>query len=295
MSIPELQLQTWTNQGSVTNSASTHIVLRNALAAHNWSSLLKYTDYLQGSYANTTNIRGESDVDIVVECTSIFYNNLTPDEKQTLGLMPGSHSFNDFRNEVIEALVGYYGEKYVDTSGANAIKVSPSDTTNRLYADVIVCANYKRYSSLQVIAEGITFWNKDSGNQIINYPKLHKANGVAKNSDTSNYKKTVRMFKNARRCMIEGDETLRKKFSSYFVECLLYNIPNQNFYGSTWQQVFLNIFSYLTDVFDRDVVDKFITQSEQHILIGNHPVQWSKANAQEFVTRLNNLWQNYYE
>lgn len=295
MSIPELQLQTWTNQGSVTNSASTHTVLRNALAAHNWSSLLKSTDYLQGSYANTTNIRGESDVDIVVECTSIFYNNLTPDEKLRLGLTPGSHSFADFRNEVIAALTAYYGAKYVDTSGANSIKVLPSDTNNRLYADVIVCASYKRYSSLQVIAEGITFWNRENNIQITNYPKLHKANGAAKNGNTGNYKQAVRLFKNARRYMIEGDETLKKKFSSYFVECLLYNVPNPYFYGSTWQQIFLNILGYLTEVFEKDAVDKFETQSGQHILIGNHPVQWSKPNAQEFVTRLNSLWQNYYE
>ena|SRR5207253_11202538 len=126
MSIPESQLKTWTGQGSVTNSASTHSVLRNALATHKWPSVMNYTDYLQGSYANTTNVRGDSDVDIVIECTSIFYNNLSEDEKKSLGLSPGKHSFNDFRNEVISALIAYYGSKYVDTSGANSVKVLPS-------------------------------------------------------------------------------------------------------------------------------------------------------------------------
>jgi len=138
MPIPEAQLQTWSGQGAVTNSASTHSVLRNALAAHKWPSYFGYTDYLQGSYANTTNIRGDSDVDIVIECTSIFYNNFSADEKQTLELTPGSHSLDDFRNEVINALVAYYGSQHVDTSGANSIKVLPSDTSNRLYADVVV-------------------------------------------------------------------------------------------------------------------------------------------------------------
>lgn len=31
--------------------------------------------YLQGSYANSTNIKEDSDVDIVVECNSIFLSD----------------------------------------------------------------------------------------------------------------------------------------------------------------------------------------------------------------------------
>jgi hypothetical protein len=238
MSIPESQLHTWTNQGSITNSASTHTVLRNALSRYNWSSEMDYTDYLQGSYANTTNIHGESDVDIVIECTSIFFHDgIDEAAQQNLGFQTGKHTYDDFRNEVINALVSYYGSSYVDTSGANSIKVFPSNTSNRLYADVIVCCSYRDYYQQRVVAEGITFWNKKNYSQIINYPKLHKQNGWTKNAATDNYKQAVRLFKNARRYMIEGDDTLKKKFSSYFVECLLYNVPNSYFYGSSWQQI----------------------------------------------------------
>ena len=295
MSIPEAQLQTWTNQGSVTNSASTHTILRNVLKKYNWSSNIKYDDYLQGSYANTTNIWGESDVDIVIECTSIFFHNIeNTTDKQLLGFEPGSHSFVDFRNEVINALVSYYGSDYVDTSGANSIKILPSDTTNRLYADVIVCASYRYYNERQIRAEGITFWNRKTNNQITNYPKLHKDNGATKNSNSSyNYKKTVRMFKNARRYMIDGDDELKKKFPSYFVESLFYNVPNSKFNGTSWQQIFVNILVYLVEAFENDVVKEFVTPSEMHYLIGNHQVQWSKENAREFVTRLDDLWDNY--
>lgn len=295
MSIPESQLQTWTNQGSVINSGLTHRVLRNALAAHRWSSVMDYTDYLQGSYANTTNIYGESDVDIVIECTSLFFHNVeSNNDALLLGFQPGNHSFDDFRNEVIDALVSHYGSSYVDTSGANSIKVLPSDTNNRLYADVIVCSSYRHYSSRIVIAEGIAFWNRKNNNQIVNFPKLHKANGATKNTITGNYKQTVRMFKNARRYMIEGDANLKRKFPSYFVECLIYNVPNHYFYGSTCQAVFLNILNYLIGVIDTSAVDGFTTQSKMHNLIGNSSVQWSKADAQDFVQNLINLWQNYY-
>lgn len=294
MPIPESQLLTWTGQGSVTNSANTHSVLRNALAAHNWSSYIEYADYLQGSYANTTNIRGDSDVDIVVECTSIFYNNLTESEKQSLGFTPGIHSLDDFRNEVIQALVSYYGSAYVDTSGGNSIKVLPSSTSNRLYADVVVCASYRRYDSLKLVAEGITFWNQKNYNQIINYPKIHKNNGVTKNSNTNgNYKPVVRMFKNARRYMINGNEELKKKFPSYFVECLLYNVPNHCFLPATYQSKFLEVLVYLLEIIDTEEADKFTTQSGLHWLFGNSSVQWSKDNAKDFLTRLSKLWQNF--
>lgn len=295
MGIPESQLQTWTNRGSETNSALTHNILRNALAKHDWSNKMSYTDYLQGSYANATNIRGESDVDIVIECTSIFFHNgISYVDQQSLGFQPGNHSYDDFRNEVIDALVSYYGSSYVDATGANSIKVLPSDTNNRLYADVIVCCSYQDYYERRVVAEGITFWNRKNNIQITNYPKLHKANGAAKNVNTGNYKQTVRLFKNARRYMIEGDDTLRKKFSSYFVESLLYNVPNNHFYASSWQQRFLKILGFLIEAFENGTVDEFTSQSGMHYLIGNHPVQWSKPHAQEFVSRLVGLWENYY-
>lgn len=237
----------------------------------------------------------ESDVDIVIECTSIFYHNLNDAERQSLGFSPGNHSLESFRNEVIEALISFYGDKYVDTSGSNSIKVLPSDTNNRLYADVIVCASYSLYESLRVRAEGITFWKRNNNEQIINFPKIHKANGATKNFNTSgNYKQTIRLFKNARRYMTEGNAELRKKYPSYFVECLIYNVPNHCFYGSNWQQIFLNVLNYLLQVVNTEAVDDFTTQSGLHYLVGNSSVQWSKPDLQDFVQDLANLWENYY-
>jgi len=256
---------------------------------------MDYADYLQGSYANTTNIRGESDVDIVIECTSIFWHNLTANEGIELAFAPGGHSFQEFRKEVIDALVSYYGEAYVDRSGSNAITVLPSDTNNRLHADVIVCANYRYYESLRVRAEGITFWRQNNNEQIVNFPKLHRSNGASKNSATNNeYKKTVRMFKNARRYLVDGDPQLKRKFPSYFVECLIYNVPNPHFAGATWQHTFVNVLNYLITAFEADGVDDFETQSGMHYLIGNASVQWGKSDAHAFVNALTDLWENYY-
>ena len=133
----ESQLEAWSKQGAVTNSMNTHNSIRTALDSHKWPEAMGYEVYLQGSYANTTNIRGDSDVDVVVECTSVYYSNIEEHEKAVLGWTPGKYSYADFRQEVINALSSYYGNSSVDTSGANAIEVLPGINSNRLKADVL--------------------------------------------------------------------------------------------------------------------------------------------------------------
>jgi hypothetical protein len=77
MSVPESQLQTWSNQGAITTAQSTHTSIRNALSAYNWPVDVSYNIYLQGSYRNSTNFRGDSDEDVIVEVTSVYWSNLT--------------------------------------------------------------------------------------------------------------------------------------------------------------------------------------------------------------------------
>jgi len=252
---------------------------------------MRYEVYLQGSYANTSNIRADSDVDVVVECTSVFYSNLTDEEKQRLSLGDGGHSYNDFRREVISALTSYYGAFLVDTSGANAIEVQAS--SNRLKADVLPCVTYKRYESWSAAAEGLTFWNQHNGQQVVNYPKLHIKNGEKKNSQYRTngwYKPSVRMFKNARRRITgDDDDALRKQFPSYFVECLLYNTLDECF-GITYQQTYAQTVIFLATALRNGTADGFVTQSGQQLLFGPYSVQWSKENASEFVSRLITLF-----
>jgi hypothetical protein len=253
---------------------------------------MKYQVYLQGSYANSTNIRGDSDVDVVAECTSVFYSNLTDDEKQQLGLPSGSHSFTDFRREVVAALENYRDRSSVDPSGANAIEVNPPPNSNRLKADVLACVAYKRYDALKVIAEGLTFWNQHNQQQVINYPKLHIRNGEQKNANGKTngwYKQSVRVFKNARRQIIGEDDNLRKTFPSYFVECLFYNVPDLNF-GYSFQRTYAQAVNYLSTALNDGTADKFTTQSGQHWLFGSSSIQWSQENARDFISRLVKLW-----
>jgi hypothetical protein len=292
MSIQETQLEAWSGQGAVTNSVNTHTYVRNALNAHSWPQGMKYEVYLQGSYANTTNIRGESDVDVVAECTSVAYSNLDENEKRQLGLGVGSHNFTEFRREVIAALTNYRDGSTVDPSGANAVEVVPPPNSNRLKADVIPCVTYNEYQSLKIIATGLTFWNQHNQQQIINFPKPHIRNGEQKNATGKTngwYKPSVRMFKNARRQMVGDNNDLRKRFPSYFVECLFYNVPDSN-YGYSYQRTYTQAVDYLAKALSNGTADKFTTQSGRQWLFGSSSVQWSQENARDFVARLVQLW-----
>jgi len=163
MSIPESQLKTWSNQGATVGSANTHKSIRNALDEHVWPNGMNYNAYLQGSYANHTNIRGNSDVDLVIESSSVFRSNLNEDEKRHLDIGRGRYNYWDFRGEVLKALALYYGASLIDASGQKSIKIAAS--SNRLAADVVPCITYKHYYNLSVVAEGITFWTRSSAQQ----------------------------------------------------------------------------------------------------------------------------------
>lgn len=157
MAIPEAQLQTWANQGATDSAQRTHTSPRSALDAYKkWPAGVTYDAYLQGSYRNTTNIRGDSDVDLVAELTSVQYSNLTEAEKSFLKLEPAAYKWNDFRTDVIAALTEYYGGQFVDTSGKKSVKVLPN--SGRLQADVVVTVTYRYYENTRVRAEGMTFW-----------------------------------------------------------------------------------------------------------------------------------------
>ena len=68
MPIPGSILGSWSHHHSGTASKQAHVSIRNALARHTgWAKETKYDIFLQGSYKNDTNLRRDSDVDVVVE------------------------------------------------------------------------------------------------------------------------------------------------------------------------------------------------------------------------------------
>lgn len=274
-------------------SKNTYASIRAALERHEWPDEMKYSVYLQGSYANATNTRGNSDVDVVVEATSVNYSNLSVDEKEALGIGKGSYGFQAFRAEVVAALIEYYGSDIVDLGGDKSVTVKAGG--NRLNADVVPCVRYKRYKDLEVNATGITFWTQNGNTQVINYPKHHLKNGAAKNAAAGTngwYKPSVRMFKNARESIVGSNSGLRRRFPSYFVECLIYNSANAAF-GPSYRQTFVSVIEDLAERFHDDAHKKFVCQNRRQWLFGSKSVQWNDADAADLLVRLARLWEEW--
>jgi predicted nucleotidyltransferase len=67
------QLQAYENLGSIRNSKLSYNRLKNVLKNIND---FNYDVFIQGSYANKTNIPGDSDVDVIINLNDIFNHNI---------------------------------------------------------------------------------------------------------------------------------------------------------------------------------------------------------------------------
>lgn len=288
MAIPKSQLERWSHQGAVTTAKQTHESIRNVLNQYEWPEDVNFEVYLQGSYKNDTNIRGDSDVDVVVQLNSTFRSNLTEEQKLAFYFGKASYGWYEFRADVLKALRNYYVNSKV-REGKKSIKVF----TSYLPADVVVCIQYRKYNqppqSENDFVEGMTFYVPSEGRWVVNYPKLHYENGVKKHQATrSLYKPTVRLFKNARTYMIDKGIAPDDLAPSYFLECFLHNVPNTEFNGS-YQDIFCNMVNWLL----RAPLNGFMCQNGQVSLFGNTPEQWDVNKAMRFIQHMVDLWNNW--
>jgi hypothetical protein len=302
MSIPESQLDTWAKYQQPQAAVNTHESIR--LALNHKSSPLKlrglsegnhFEIYLQGSYKNSTNIRADSDVDVVVQLNTTFCSNkseLQPLDRARYdsSFSNATYSWDDFRNDVLVALQSYYHILSV-TSGNKSIKLAKG--SNRLAADIIPCIQYRRYrqfrDSSEAFTEGMKLYTQRERRKIVNYPKCHYQNGIDKHSTTNQwYKPMVRIFKNARNVLKNEGLISDDCAPSYFIECLLYNVPSYCF-GKSYQETYLALLTYLFE----NLSDSLICQNRQIYLFGDTSEQWSLQNALHLLKGFLQLWKEW--
>ena len=184
--------------------------------------------YAKGSYANNTNVRLDSDVDIVVEnhdcCYYDYFGDFTP-PNGTATPYQGPWSPQAWRREVTAAIVDCFGSDDVDTSGNIAVVIAEKPGS-RPSADVVPSFLYHRYDSPdQRIKHVGSKVFKKGGGSIINWPQQQLDNGRAKNTATGGrYKNYARALKNAENFLVKQGEIGAKP--SYLMECLAWNVPN---------------------------------------------------------------------
>ena len=169
MTISESQLETWSHQGPTSQFTSTYQTLKNILHSNSAPYAGRsFETFLQGSYANDTNIYADSDVDIVMKTDEVYYSdtsNLTEEDKKSFdqGWVRATYTLDDFKNEVVTWLRSQYGSAV--HVGPKAITIAGSGS--RRDADVILCAEFRRYqqfkgSANQSYHSGICFFLPDN-------------------------------------------------------------------------------------------------------------------------------------
>jgi len=188
----------------------------------------------QGSYANDTNVKNNSDIDINVMHYGCYYHSPIPlntkKEDFNLGNTPCSYSYKDFKDDVEQALINYFRRNKVNRKN-KCFSVGIYD----INVDVVPTRKYKRLDPNNII-EGVTLFTDNTNQQIINYPKQHIENGKNKNSDThKRFKWLTRIYKRIRYKMIDDGVIISNNITSFLLECLVWNVPNHIFNDwNTW-------------------------------------------------------------
>jgi hypothetical protein len=290
MVIPEAQLTTWSARGSVAGSATAYASVTNAVDVSGLKKLHGIDVFLQGSYRNATNIPKESDVDVVVNCHDTFHSYkglLAGVELAKANAMPvETYTWNEFRADVRAALVSYYGAGRVKDKN-KCLQVLNAGGTG-ISADVVPAFDYRYYyGDAAKWLEGIAFFTKAS-ELIVGFPEYHYASGVLKNDATKQeFKPSARVFKNAGAEMVDRRLMNDGSAPSYFIECLIYNVPDDCFVAATWQDQTAAIFNWLA------TTDKsgFKCVNGVYQLFGAG--QWTMAMADFFLDRFRYLWNNW--
>jgi len=265
-------------------------ILRNALSASTIVRSSEYKIFGQGSYANNTNIRLNSDIDINVCYTDAFYYRVPA------GKTGGdyghdnsvSYSFKTFKDDIERMLVDFYGRSEVIRKNKC---ITIKGNTNRIQIDVVPTWRFRRYDNInnRNYVEGVVLYADDNQyKQITNYPKQHLKNGVDKNTDTlRRFKRLTRIFKNVHVKMDNDNYHPNENITSFLLECLAFNVPtttyNKNKYSCSWNDILKDAIFYIWDNTKEDsaTCNEWGEVSELLYLMRGH--KWTHQDVHDYM------------
>jgi len=259
--------------------------VRKAIDASKKLSAKTIEVFVQGSYANRTNVRQDSDVDVCVLYKDAFFPDYSLSQGLNgplLGFTDATYSYTEFKNDVEAALKAYFGAGSV-TRGKKAFDVHAN--TYRVDADVVPCFEHRRYMGTQQS----NWYNSgtqlfpDSGGKIINWPRQNYANGVSKNDATGRrFKAVVRIFKRLRIEMAENGQQAAAPIPSYLLECLAWNVPNEGFGHNDYRN---DMRHAITHLWNKTKTDETCSECREinelkYLLRGGQP--WTRDQVNNF-------------
>jgi hypothetical protein len=178
--------------------------------------------YVKGSYRNNTNVRRDSDVDVVVECRDLFYYSGVTDHHRP-GLYSGHWTPELWRQEVTAAMRTAFSPAGIDTSGTIAIRIKEV-AGSRPSTDVVPSFEFHDYTGAGY-DQGSCVFPRNTAAKVVNWPQQQLDNGIEKNNRTGRrYKNYVRALKNAENAL--SAKGVISDLPSYFMECLVFNVSD---------------------------------------------------------------------
>ena len=96
------------------------------------------------------------------------------------------------------------------------------------------------------------------------------------------------MFKAARNYLLNNSEIDKDTTSSYFIECLLFNVPNDLF-----KKKLAGSYESIIEFLLSANLQQFVCQNGKKELFGSHPDIWSQRKARRFINSLKRMWDNW--
>jgi tRNA nucleotidyltransferase (CCA-adding enzyme) len=251
--------------------------VRKAIGASTKLSSKKIEVFTQGSYANRTNVRQDSDVDVCVTYADAFFADYSMSEGLTgsvLGHTDADYPYSEFKNDVGVALVSFFGQEHV-TRGNKAFDVHAN--TYRIDADVVPAFELRRFrgtpennwyhSGTQILP--------GNGGKITNWPRQNYDNGVTKNDATGRrFKAVTRILKRLRNEMADEGYDAAKPIPSYLIECLVWNVPNDDLGHDTLRADVRHTLAHLWNETRTDETCK----------------EWGEVNELKYLFRIGQPW-----
>lgn len=265
--------------------------IRNAIDKSEKLTCRSLLVFPQGSYRNRVNVRQDSDVDVGILCDDVFiYDCPQGITGETLGICPASYGYRQFKDEVEEALVVHFGDQAVNR-GNKAINIR--ETSYHVDADVVPFFEYRNYSRDGRYFCGVAL-QPDAGGEIYNYPeclnerwphmRLHYENGVFKNKNTDrSYKGVVRILKKIRHEMENAGIDAAKKVPGFLIECMAWNVPDEQFCPYTWRDKVRSVLHHLLSTTSNDVTCSDWREVNGIKFLFHSTQSWTRQEAYAFV------------
>ncbi len=298
MKYSEETLNNWTKKSSDTEEQKIEnaiSMIKSAIDNHDYFNEKNIEIFAQGSYANNTNVKLDSDVDVNIMLKDTFYSEYKEGKSSDdYGFTDGTNNYDDYKREVLKALQNKFGLDNVIV-GNKSFKIDSN--TYRVEADAVPSFQYRNYrndnnTNSNNYIEGTKFFARDNS-EVINYPKVHIQNGIQKNSNTQRrFKRLVRIFKRIRYKMIEDNIEVSDNITSFLLECLIWNLPNNYLTNyQTWTERLKQAIIYLYNQTETAETCKDWGEVSEHFYLFHSGRKWSVSDVNSYLVQ---MW-NYLE